>query len=387
MYAWAREWIAGEWAEWAPRTRDSLVEALARFLPLVVEARASEPPAGLRVHLRMTLVSGAVVDSADPLERWLSRWGLALGELDEALLADVERRLGIGDKGQQLAAATAGRYRKVARTCIRRAVALKKIPADPWPPTPRGRSQRKALRKRKAIDVRRLPSPEAMVEILEAIPSHQPGSRKYQVMTALTYYGGLRPSEVVMLRPSALLQPELEEEWGEIDVVEADDGYDESAEPKTGQRTAPAPPVLVCLLRDWIADNELGPDDLMFRTRTGRRPTLSNWNRTLKRACGEAGYEPMSPYDGRHACATTWLGEGVALGVAALWLGHSVETLVAFYVGALQGDEEVAKERVQRRLNQAGRRILPTPSPQTMAKRGQRRSKRAQTRKNPDQVK
>jgi integrase len=75
---------------------------------------------------------------------------------------------------------------------------------DPWPPSPKGRNRRKARRKRTAVDVRVLPSPETMVAVIDAIRSHQPGSRMYQVMTAIAYYAGLRPSEVVMLRPRAL---------------------------------------------------------------------------------------------------------------------------------------------------------------------------------------
>jgi integrase len=73
------------------------------------------------------------------------------------------------------------------------------------------------------------------------------GSRNYQLMTAISYYGGLRPSETVMLRPRALTLPNPPGlgEWGEIDVVEADDGYDEPADPKTGPRTVPIPPILV----------------------------------------------------------------------------------------------------------------------------------------------
>jgi len=51
------------------------------------------------------------------------------------------------------------------------------------------------------FDVRVLPSPETMGAVIDAIPSHQPGNRMYQVMTAVSYYAGLRPSEVVMLRP------------------------------------------------------------------------------------------------------------------------------------------------------------------------------------------
>jgi integrase len=98
-----------------------------------------------------------------------------------------------------------------------------------------------------AVDVRVLPSPEKMVAIMDAIPSHQPGSRMYQAMTAVAYYAGLRPSEVVMLRPRALHLSATG--WGSVEVVEADIDYDEPGEPKTDDRTVPIPPRLVELLR------------------------------------------------------------------------------------------------------------------------------------------
>lgn len=51
--AWARRWLAEQWPEWAPRTRASAVEALARLVPLVTQADVSfdepgEPKAGPR---------------------------------------------------------------------------------------------------------------------------------------------------------------------------------------------------------------------------------------------------------------------------------------------------------------------------------------------------
>jgi integrase len=113
-----------------------------------------------------------------------------------------------------------------------------------------------------------------MAAIIKAIRTHQPGSVTYQAMTAGIYYAGLRPSEVVMLRPCALRLPD--EGWGAIDVVEADIDWDEPGEPKTGTRTVPIPPELVTLLRKWIEDRSLGLGDLLFRTRTWRRPTPSN---------------------------------------------------------------------------------------------------------------
>ncbi len=288
----------------------------------------------------------------DEHERWLGRWVLSLGELNRELLADVEHRLGIGDKGQPLASATAGRYRKVAHTCVRRAVELGRLVADPWPPTPTGRSRRKARRKRSAVDIRSLPDPSTMAAILRAIPTHQPGSLTYQAMTAVMYFAGLRPSEVVMLRPRALRLPA--EGWGAIDVVEADVNWDEPGEPKTGYRTVPIPPDLVDLLRRWIDDRDMAASDLLFRTRTGRRPTPSNWGRTLKRACTKVGREPMRVYDCRHACATAWLRAGVPLGEIARRLGHSVETLVSIYVGALDGDDLAANKLIDAAMGEAG---------------------------------
>jgi len=78
-----------------------------------------------------------------------------------------------------------------------------------------------------------------------------------------------------------------------------------------------------------------------------RRPTPSNWNRALKRACEATGHESISAYDCRHACATTWLRAGVPLGEVALRLGHSVETLVSYYVGAIQGDDLSSNELIE----------------------------------------
>ena len=142
--------------------------------------------------------------------------------------------------------------------------------------------------------------------------------------------------------------------WGRIDVSEADDGYGQSAEPKTGFRSVPIPPDLVTRLVDWI--EHVGPPDdaaFLFRTRTGRPPSLANWNRALTLATAKVGHRSMSPYDCRHTCATTWLSAGVGLGEAAMRLGHSVDTLVTYYVQALDGDDQRANERIAHALEKA----------------------------------
>ena len=224
------------------------------------------------------LTSGLVPEPNDAGE-WLDRWSLQLGQLSRPLLADVDRALGLGDSGQPLSPSTSTRFRKVSRACVRRAVELGLLDADPWPPSPRGRSQRKALRGRRTVNVRALPDPATMAQAIEAIASHQPASRTYQVMTAVAYYAGLRPSEVVMLRAliaglaGERLGPHARD-GGRRVLLRARRAEDRSA-------SVPIPPVLVERLRSWIIDGGYRGDDLLFRTRTGSRPAWSNWSRSL----------------------------------------------------------------------------------------------------------
>ena len=153
-----------------------------------------------------------------------------------------------------------------------------------------------------------------------------------------------------MLRLRALSLPASG--WGRVDVTEADISFDEPGEPKTGPRSVPIPPVLVAILRQWIEENQfIVADDLLFRTRNGRRPTASNWSRSWHRALAAVGQDPLRVYDCRHAAATTWLRAGVPLAETARRLGHSVETLVSTYVGALDDEEQIGNQRIESLLD------------------------------------
>lgn len=343
MHEWARRWLSEQWKEWQPRTRVSATEALARLLLLTVRDGAA-PPAGLRPYLQVALSPGSERD--EYLEAWLVANCLSLAEIDRERVAEIDRRLGLKLDGSPLAAWTANRFRIVSRACVHAAVEIGAIANDPWPPRSQQRARRKVARRRRGIDIRSLPGPETMAQAIDAITTHQPGSRKYRVMTAVAYYAGLRPSEVVMLRSRALVLPS--DGWGRINVTEADISFDESGEPKTGPRTVPVPPVLVTILRQWIEENGFdSADDLLFRTRGGKRPSASNWCRAWHRALATVGQEPLRVYDCRHAAATTWLRAGVPLAETARRLGHSVETLVSTYVGALDDEEHVGNSRIE----------------------------------------
>jgi integrase len=96
-----------------------------------------------------------------------------------------------------------------------------------------------------------------------------------------------------------------------------------------------------------VDGNSFAPDELIFRTRTGQRPSGSNWTRAWQRALRQIDHAPLRVYDCRHAAATTWLQAGAPLGEVARRLGHSVETLVSTYVGALVGDESLANSKIE----------------------------------------
>jgi integrase len=340
-HEWVRRWLAEQWDEWQPRTRNSAVEEMSRFLPLLVKPEAPSEPQ-LRRYLVDALRPSATQDRR--MERWMDRWCYTLSQLDRSVLAEVDRQLGVGLDGQLLSQITARRYRRSARTCIGRAVDLELVARNPWPPAVRGASNRKVRRTSKAIDIKRLPDPTTMGRALDAIISHQPASRRYHVMTSVIAHAGLRPSEVIMLRPRALHLPD--EDWGTIDVVEADISFDEPGDPKTGKRSVPIPGDLVALLRNWIDEHSFREGDLIFRTRNGNRPSSGNWARAWHRALRSIGHEPLRLYDCRHTAATTWLSAGVPLGEVARRMGHSVETLVQVYVGALRGDEAAANNLI-----------------------------------------
>ena len=351
VHEWSRRWLAEQWQEWQPRTRASATEGLARFVMLAVEHGAKAPD-GLRVYLYSALAPDSEGQRQAVYEKWLAKNCLTLGELDRERIADIDRRLALKLDGSPMAANTANRIRIIARASVQAATEAGAIAADAWPQRSKSRARRKVARTKRSVDVRSLPSPEAMAAAIDAIVTQQPGSKTYRVMTAVAYYAGLRPSEVVMLRVRSAQLPA--DGWGWLDVTEADISFDEPGEPKTGPRSVPIPPMLVTILQEWIDTNRLTtPEQLLFRTRNDNRPSGSNWARAWHRALLSVGQKPMRVYDCRHAAATTWPRAGMPLAETARRLGHSVETLVSTYVGALDDEEHTANQRIDTYLQPA----------------------------------
>ena len=81
------------------------------------------------------------------------------------------------------------------------------------------------------------------------------------------------------------------------------------------------------LLRPKVAD----PDALVVADRDGGVLDLSHWrSRVLAPAAATAGVA-MTPYDGRHTCASLMIHEGRSLAYVAAALGHASVTTTARY--------------------------------------------------------
>ena len=52
-------------------------------------------------------------------------------------------------------------------------------------------------------------------------------------------------------------------------------------------------------------------------------------------------------YDLRHACVSTWLNGGVPPAQVAEWAGHSVAVLLRIYAKCIDGQDQIAKRRIE----------------------------------------
>lgn len=337
FYEFARRWVRLQSETWAARSLRSAVEAVERAVVIAVVPTATDPPPAVRQHVHEAMTNADAGADLDGI-RWLKKHSLTFDALDTETVQLIHDGLGLRLDGGQLAPSTATRYRKVVKAMIAAAAAEHKLPADLWPEP--SRAKRRSQKTLKAIDVNLLPNPNQIMDVIAAIPSHQPGSRGIQVISYIAWYLGTRPGETKALRVEDFRLPK--DGWGSVNVVRSLEPDDSDGPTKTGDtRAVPVHPVLVSILRDWSGDRTHGR---LVETRGGKPHTQSNWSRTLKRACRVAGVPEFTPYTLRHANATLMLRTGVSPGEAARRLGHSVETLMTTYAGVMRGDSQLANE-------------------------------------------
>jgi integrase len=135
-------------------------------------------------------------------------------------------------------------------------------------------------------------------------------------------------------------------------VVHDDRGLKHRADKET--RLVPIPPELVTFLLAHIEAYGTAPDGRLFRTSHGRPFSASAINGVWAHARTLA-FPPahvfsslaQTPYDLRHAAVSLWLNAGVPAPEVAERAGHSVDVLLKVYAKCVDGQREVANQRIE----------------------------------------
>ena len=344
-----RSYVAREWSTYEPSSAASLIETLAALVEAASMERSKPFDPKWRPALRAWLRPNTEAQLPAPLNQWITQYSIEIDDLDKPTLLRIDEALRRGVSGNVLGKRTQTRRVGVAKRCLERAVTEQLITDLPWPKPDKGDKKHKVNITPKGLDP--VPSPREVPLILDAILSpHQPEStRMYRAMTAVGFYAGLRPGETIALTTADVTLSVTG--WGEISVTKAwvgikDEGDDPIGQTKTTEhRKVPIPPILVAELLSWILSSEI-VDGPLFRTRSGKRPTQSNWGRVLRRATKSAGTTPVTSYGLRHTCASYMSAAGVPIAEAAARLGHSAETMLRYYVDRIAGHADLANRQL-----------------------------------------
>jgi integrase len=334
VFSHSQAWLASKRPSWSIRTDRSAVEAMARAVMLTMRPKAPPPPPDAHAQLKKILAGER---GSDAVLRWVRRWSLPLDRLTAKRTAQLHDDLGIGLRGGALSPHTANRMRTVVHASITAAVEANILPEDPWPKR-RGRT-RKTSASITPIDPSLLPSLDDVVRVMAAMPSRNLRDRRAVLATAIGLYAGLRPSEVLVLRPGDITLPDPADpdSWGIIRVTRSEDGAGGVDRTKTGRtRNVPMHPALVSVIREHL------PTWKGELRNVGEEPHLAipGWRYRIHVGCREAEVERFSGYDLRHICATVMLRSGMNQAEAARRLGNSVPVLLAYYSGVMRGDED-----------------------------------------------
>jgi len=230
------------------------------------------------------------------------------------------------------------------------------------------------------VDRRSVVNPAQARRLLDAVRAQLPSGPRLVAFFAVIYYAALRPEEAVNLgRDNITLPPlvrnaatgkweEPADNWGELRFCSAapevgaewtDDGTRREqrhlkSRPPGEWRRVPIPPPLTRLLRAHLETFGTGPGGRVFSGVHGDELASITYRRVwdkARRAALTPG-EYVSPlakrvYDLRHACVSTWLNGGVPPAQVAEWAGHSIAVLLKVYAKCIDGQDQIAKRRIE----------------------------------------
>jgi integrase len=321
-------------------------------------------------------------DSAAIL-RWLSRNTRSVSALaDPDVMRSVLDAAGTLLDGKPAAAWTAQGNRAIVANALEYAVERKLLGTNPvravkWKPP-------KAAQE---IDRRCVVNPAQARRLLAAVRGQSPSGPRLVAFFAVIYYAGLRPEEAVSLRKDNITLPPLVENpatgrweepadnWGELRFSAAapeagaewtDDGQQREhrhlkSRPVGEWRRVPVAPPLTRMLRTHLREFGIGAGGRVFAGVQGGELASITYRRSWAKARRDTltAADCASPlarrvYDLRHACVSTWLNGGIPPVQVAEWAGHSVAILLKIYAKCLDGQDAIAKRRIEDALGDPG---------------------------------
>ena len=372
-YAFVLGYVDKRWPGLAAHTRKSMLEALGTVTAALVHDRPYRPEFAdlYRALVRYGLAPGSRIEArplaAAQVLRWLESASVPVVALeDEDVVERALSAIALRLDGKAAAATVTRRKRAVfynvldvAATGKNRILTRNPLVTMRW--TPPDTAEK--------VDRRVVVNPGQARELLAAV-THVGGrdrdrGRRLVAMFGCLYYAALRPAEAVNLRESDCELPSSG--WGRIHLSkttpEVGKRYTDSGalhdskglkhRPDDEVRPVPIPPELVTLLRWHLGEFGAAPDGRLFRQPNGRIVGSSTYSQVWQ-AARQIAFIPAQvasplagrPYDLRHAAVSLWLNAGVPAPTVARRAGHSVEVLLRVYVNCIDGDEEMANQRI-----------------------------------------
>lgn len=336
---WARQYIVEHSPTWSPRTLRSNAESIARGVVLLRRSGAPKIDAATIKELRSWLKG-----EADQPPTSISRWSLKLSDCTKSVCATARTRIQQKEDGTALKATVATRHRIQVGATFAEALDRELIEHNHWKTT--RRSQKQSRKEQITSKTREdIPSLSHALDLISAVTNSN-----HKILLLVILLAGLRPSEARGLRIEDLDLPQ--HGWGKIHVRRSlvgsnADATDSENLVKTGQRSVPAPPLLVRAIEDHTNGRTTGL--LATALRSGPVPE-GDLARAWRDVCPNTSWVP---YSLRHTAATTWFDAGVNPTEIARRLGNSVDTLLKVYVNFIEGMDASANKRIDLAIQRA----------------------------------
>lgn len=369
----AQDFVDESWQRLAPRSRQSMADALTSITIALLNNNERRPPIKeLRAALYGWSFNSAARKQGEPTENlrsaidWIARYSPEVDELASPVaLRGLLDGLALNMDGRPAAATTVARRRAVLHGALRFAVETGHLSHNPIE-----RVRWSAPRVSDGVDVRCVVNHKQAQQLLAAVRS-QPRGHYLVAFFGCMYYAALRPAEAVSLRRGNIVLPDTDGEWGEIRLSESDPTTapqwtdDGRRAPRAlkhraqhDTRLMPCPPQLARLLREHIESHGVTPDGRLFAGRRGGPLSETVYTRVWDAARHQA-FSPQDyasplakrPYDLRHAAVSTWLAAGVDPTQIAEWAGHSVHVLLRVYAKTVTGRGDIARRKIASTLH------------------------------------